>query len=57
VALGGAADGGVARHLPDGVQVHRQQQGARPHARGGQRRLAARVPGAHHDHVVLSHHA
>ena len=48
-----AADGRVARHLPDGVQVDGQQQRLRAHARRRQRRLHPRVPRADDDDIVL----
>ena len=53
--LSHAADGGVARHLPDGVQARRQQQGAGAEAGGGVGGLRPRVPPADDDHVVGVH--
>ena len=52
VALGGPADGGVARHQRHRVQVHRHEEGAASHARGAQRGLAAGVPRADDGDVV-----
>ena len=57
MALRGAADGGVARHLTDRVEVHREQQRPASHARGGQCRLAARVASADDDDVKELHPA
>ena len=53
VALGHAADGRIAAHLRDEVQVHGDERGLQAHARGGHGGLAAGVPGAHDDHIVL----
>ena len=47
-----SADGRVARHLPDGVQVDGQQQRLRAHARRRQRRLHPRVARADDDDIV-----
>ena len=52
VALARAADGGVAGHQGHASQVQSEQQGFHAHARGGQRRLASRVPRANDDEVV-----
>ena len=52
LALGQPADRRVARHLADGVEAMGEEQRGGPHARGGGRRLAARVPAAHDDDVV-----
>ncbi len=53
VALGRPADRGVAGHVGQFVEVDREQQGAAAHAGGGVRGLAAGVPGADHDDVVV----
>ena len=53
MALGRPADGGVAGHERDGVQIERQQQRGHAHARSGQRRLAARMPRADDAKIVL----
>jgi hypothetical protein len=53
VALGHAADGGVAAHLGDEVHVHGDEGGFEAHARRGHGGLAAGMAGAHHYHVVL----
>ena len=50
--LADAADGRVAAHLTQGVDVLRHQQGAQTHAGRGQRRLGARVAAADDDDVV-----
>jgi hypothetical protein len=56
VALGDAADGRVARHLRDQVQVHGDHGGAQAHARAGARGFAAGVTGADdHDVVPVGH--
>ena len=53
MALGDAADGGVAAHLRDEVEVHGDERGLQAHARGSHGGLAAGMTGAHHDHIVL----
>ena len=55
VALAQAADGRVAGHRPDGLDLVGEQQGARTQARGRGGRLAARVAAAHHDDVKTRH--
>ncbi len=45
------ADGRVAGHLGDGVEVDRQEQRLRAQASGGVGRLAARMARADHNHV------
>src|SRR5690349_11411383 len=52
VALADAADGGVAGHLADVVEVERQHERRRAHARAGERRLDAGMAGADDDDVV-----
>jgi hypothetical protein len=52
VPLGHAADGGVAGHGRDGLDLPREDQRGQAHARGGERGLAPGVAGAHDDHVV-----
>ncbi len=56
VTLGDAADGGVAGHLRDEVEVHGHDGGPEPHARAGAGRLAPGVTGADNYHVVLLLH-
>ena len=51
VGLADAADGRVARHLPDGLDAHRQQQRPRAHASGRQRGLGAGMTAADDDDV------
>ena len=51
VALADAADRRVAAHLPQGLDVVRQQQRRRAHARRGERGLGAGVAAADDDHV------
>jgi hypothetical protein len=53
VALGHAADGRVATHLGDEVEVHGDERGLEAHARGGHGGLAASVTGADHSNIVL----
>ena len=53
MALGDAADGGVAAHLGDEVEVHGDERGLEAHARGGHGGLAAGVARAHHGDIVL----
>ncbi len=45
------ADGRVATHVGDSVEVHRQERGAGAHARRRQGSLAACMPCAHNDDV------
>ena len=52
--LADAADRGIAAHLPQRLDVMREQQRAPPHARGRERRLGAGVAAADHDHVIVS---
>jgi hypothetical protein len=51
VALGDAANSWVAGHLPDQIEIYRDQSRLSPKARGGRRRLAPRVPGSDHDYI------
>src|SRR5262249_53428653 len=53
LALGDAADGGVAAHLGDGVGVHGEQGGAQAEAGGGEGGLGAGVAGADDDDVEV----
>ena len=52
VPLADAADGGVAAHLAQRLDVVGQQQRARADARGGERGLGSGVPATDHDDVV-----
>ncbi len=52
LSLGQSADGWVARHLADGVQVHGQEQRLASHARGSQRRLDAGMARPDDDDVI-----
>ena len=52
MALRDAADGGIARHLRDQVQVHRDHRGAQAHASACTRGLATGVAGAHDNDVI-----
>ena len=51
VAFGYAADGGVAGHLGDEVEVEGEEGGAEAHARGSGGGFAARVAGAYDEDV------
>ncbi len=53
MALGHAADGRIAAHLRDEVEVHGDERGLEAHARGSHGGLAAGVAGADHDDIVL----
>ena len=53
VALGDAADGRVARHLRDQVEIEAKQRRAQSHARGRHRRFTARVSCSHYYDIVL----
>jgi hypothetical protein len=55
VSLRGAADGGIARHLPDRVEVQREQQRAAAEPRRRERRLASRVARTHDEDVEGQH--
>src|SRR5690348_4441561 len=52
VTLADAADGGIAAHLSKRLDALCQEQGARAHARGGERGLGAGVTAADDDHVA-----
>jgi hypothetical protein len=53
MTLGHAANGGIAAHLGNEVEVHGDEGGFEAHARRGHGRLAAGVPGTHDHHIVL----
>ncbi len=52
VPLCRAPDGGIAGHERHAVHVEGEQERPVPHAGAGERRLAARVPRAHHDDLI-----
>ena len=52
MALADTADGGIAGHLADVVEIEREHQSARTHPGSGKRCFDAGVAGADHDHVV-----
>ena len=54
VALANAAHTRIAAHLPQCVEIVRQQQGMRAHARSSQRGFGAGMPAANHDHIKLA---
>ena len=51
VALADAPDRRIAAHLPERLDVVREQKRAPAHARRGERRLGARMAAADDDHV------
>ena len=53
MAFGNAADGRIAAHLGDEVEVHGNERGPEAHTRGGHGGFASGVTGAHNDDVVL----
>ena len=53
VGLADASDRRIARHLADGLDALRQQQGPCPDPRRGKRRFGAGMAAANDDHVVL----
>src|ERR1700685_3169988 len=53
MALADATDGRVAAHLPQGLDVVRQKEGAPAHTRSRKRGLGAGMAAADHDHVVF----
>src|SRR5688572_26376693 len=53
MTLGQPTDCRVAGHLPDSIDIDRQQQGLAPHSGGCQRSFNASVPGAANDHIIL----
>ena len=57
LALGEAADRGVAGHQRNRVQVDVEQQRLAAHPRRRERRLAARVPSPDHNDVIFPAHA
>ena len=56
MALAQAADGGITGHGADGVESVRDECGPCAHARGRSGSLAAGVPAAYHDDIVMSVH-
>ena len=52
MALTRAADGGIAGHIADRVQIDRKHDGLQPHPRAGQSGLDPGVARADHGHVV-----
>ena len=53
MALGDAADGRIAGHLRDEIEVQREEGGAQAHARGGDGGFAAGMSGSDDDDIVL----
>ena len=56
MALGGAADRGIAGHPGDVAQIQEDQPRAGAHARAGQGRFAPRMPSAHHQQIEPPRH-
>ena len=52
--LGGSADGGVARHIADGVGVDGKDCRAASEPRRGQRRLNSGVARTDHGHLIAA---
>ena len=52
MAFADAADGWIAGHLTNGVEIHRQQQGFSAHTRCGESRFTAGVAAADDDDFV-----
>ncbi len=52
MTLAEPANGRIAGHLADGLDLVRDQRRARAHARGRGRGLAAGVSAANHDHII-----
>ncbi len=53
VALGHAADGWIAAHLGNQVEIHGDDRGLQAHARRSHSRFAPGVSGAHNHYIVL----
>jgi hypothetical protein len=53
VTFRGSANGGIARHMGDGVRRQRADRHVPAHPGGRMRRLAARMSGANHNHVIF----
>ena len=52
VPFGNSANGGIARHLRDEVNVKRVERGLQAHASGSHGGLASGMTGADHDNVI-----
>ena len=55
MSLTRAADGGVAGHEGDGIQIEREQQRIQPHSCTGQRRFTARMARTDDDNIKTIH--
>ncbi len=53
LALGQAADGGIAGHQGHGIQVYIEQKRFTAHARRGQGRFTARMAAADDNNIVM----
>ena len=52
VAFGEATHGGIAGHLPDRIQIDRQEQGRASHSSGSQSRFNARMARSDDNHII-----
>jgi hypothetical protein len=48
-----AADGRIARHLPQGIEAVGQQQGVAPHAGSGKRSLGSGVAASNYNNIIV----
>jgi hypothetical protein len=53
MAFGYASHGGIAGHLRDQIEVHRDHGSSQAHASARPRGLATGMSGTHHDDVVF----
>ncbi len=53
MSLGNAADGGIAGHLRDEIDIEREEGGLQAHSGGSHGRLASGMAGADHNYVEL----
>ena len=54
VPLARTADGGVAGHVADAVEIHREAHGVKPHARRGKRGFDSCMPCADNGYIAFS---
>jgi len=52
VTFGKPSNGGIAGHLPDGVQIDGQQEGFAAHPRGSQSRFHPSMASSHHNDII-----
>ena len=53
MSFGQSADGWVAAHLPNAVQIHGEKRRFRAHPSGGEGRLDSRMTSPNYDHIVI----